>query len=106
MSELEAFVVQTASGIYRWQSWDDNGYSRAREKKLFESGDAIKINPFPDQTAGSMALWPIFGEFLEYATDDIAKVYIPEKRNNRVAPVWFNGDEGEYLIHRGYIQPQ
>lgn len=104
MSQLTAVVINSGSGLYRWErgeGWQE-GYDNLCD---FEEGDAITIDPFKDRTPGAMALWPIYGMFLEYVTDDIAKVYIPPERNDP-APTWFNEEAGEYLIHEGYLTPQ
>lgn len=104
MSQLEATIINSGRGLYRWEN-PEQGWEQTDPLCGFESGDAIKIDPFRDQTPGSEALWPIYGEFCEYVTEDIAKVYIPPESNDPF-PVWFNGEKGEYLIHEGYLTPQ
>lgn len=103
MSELEAFVVQTARGMYRWEH--ENRWDTVPPLEGYSDGDAIEINPFPHITAGSKILWPVYGEFREYVSNNIARVYIPPERNDPL-PTWFVGPAGDYLIHRGYILPQ
>lgn len=99
---MEAKVISTATGSYRWER--DEGW---QEEFVFEEGDFIVIDPFShdDPDNKSRWTWPIFGEFVEYVTDDIAKIYVPEKSGNSQAS-WFPWGEGEYVIHEGYLTPQ
>ena len=75
----------------------------------FSPEQPIAINPF-QRTAFSdrgLFLSSVFGEFVEYVTDDVAKVYIPPEANNStVDATWFNEDEGYYLLHESFITPQ
>lgn len=102
MSELQATLINSGRGLYRWE----------RENSLphyhvltFEEGDAVAIDPFKDRASGATTLWPIFGTFLEYETEDIARVFIGPK-SNQECPVWFDEEPGEYYIHEGYLTPQ
>lgn len=104
MSQLETVVINEASGLYRWNN-PEQGWEETPPNSGFESGDAIKIDPFPDTTTGSEALWPIFGTFCEYIEGRIVKVNIPPESND-APPVWFKGEAGEYYIHEGYLTPQ
>lgn len=104
MSQLTAVVINSASGIYRWED-PEQGWEQTDPLCGFEEGDAIKIDPFPDRLPEGMALWPIFGTFLEYETEDIARVHIPPASND-APPVWFKDGPGEYYIHEGYLTPQ
>jgi len=104
MGQLETKIINSASGVYRWND-PEQGWKQTPPNGGFESGDAIKIDPFPDTTPGSEALWPIFGTFCEYVEERIVKVYIPPESNEH-PPVWFKDEPGEYLIHEGYLTPQ
>lgn len=101
----ETFVQNMARGLYRWEE-PEQGWNDIDPPWGFNEGDAIKIDPFPDRLENSTALWPIYGTFREYVTDDIVQVYIPPISKDNDAPVWFIGGEGEYLIHEGYLTPQ
>jgi len=97
---IERWVVQQPSvdqfeATYRWER--DAGWTKCLN---FEEGDAIIIDPYE-------RLWlPIYGTFIEYVTDDIAKVYIPPSSDDSWPIHWFDEGEGEYLIHEGYLTPQ
>lgn len=96
---VEREIISTAKGVYRWEGgrdWD--------KEITFESGDYICIDPFTFRDKDATHLWPIYCEFVEYVTENIAKVYIPETVED--TNVWFRHGEGEYLIHEGYITPQ
>lgn len=102
-------IVHKARGLYRWER--NEGWSEDRDTDNvlcdFEEGDAIIIDPFSKLTVdGSPYLWPVYGTFREYVTDEIAKVYIPPPREDKESRTWFKGGEGEYLIHEGYLTPQ
>lgn len=101
MSELEAFIVETAKGSYRWE--EPQGWSDLQPLDL-EYGDAITVNPFPEHSSNAQALWAAFGEFRGYVTEDIMKVYFPETDEN--SNCWFKEEAGEYLIYEGYVTPQ
>lgn len=88
---IEAWVQNSARGLYRKGDYE------------FSEGQAITIDPFRDVDSEAFMFWPIYGEFIEYVTDDIAKVYIPPGNDDSV---WFREDAGEYLIHEGYLTPQ
>ena len=103
MTEVE--IIVKAKGMYRHEP--DQGWKEEKYKHLvdFEQGDHICIDPFSRMTVhDSQVLWPVFGEFVEYVTEDIAKVYIPEGSED--SNTWFNEPEGEYLIHEAYLTPQ
>lgn len=104
MSQLKAVVINNANGMYRWED-TEKGWRENDPLCDFEEGDAIKIDPFPERLPQAMALWPIFGTFLEYETEDIARVHIPPASNDP-CPTWFKGEPGEYYIHEGYLTPQ
>ena len=104
LSKMEKWIQNKGRGLYRWER--DEGWCERHGKFCdFEEGDAITIDPFKDRLTGSKALWPIYGTFREYVTEDIAKVYIPPESNDP-CPTWFNEEAGEYLIHEGYLTPQ
>lgn len=101
-------IVYKARGLYRWER--NEGWSEDRDTDdvlcYFEEGDAITIDPFSKLTVDdSPYLWPVYGTFREYVTDEIAKVYIPPTKKTD-GKTWFKEGEGEYLIHEGYLTPQ
>ena len=104
LSKMEKWIQNKGRGLYRWED-PKQGWTETDPLWGFEEGDAIKVDPFPDRLAEALALWPIYGTFCEYVTDDIAKVYIPPESNDP-CPTWFNEEAGEYLIHEGYLTPQ
>lgn len=102
----EVWIVESAKGQYRWER---EGWSGDKDDVTcyFDSGDAIAIDPFDGyRLPSAQAFWPIYGTFLEYVTEDIAKVYVPPVSEKNEGRVWFNHGEGEYLIHEGYLTRQ
>lgn len=100
VGETERWVEQQPDtdkfeATYRWERGEE-----WPEDMTFEQGDAICIDPFD-------RLWlSVYGTFVEYVTDDVAKVYIPPPSDDVWPNHWFDMSEGEYLIHQGYITPQ
>lgn len=99
-------IVNSARGLYRWER--DEGWEKDEHQHLveFEEGDAVCIDPFSDRLRNAPNYWPIYCTFLEYVTEDIAKVYVPPDADDTKDRTWFNEGEGEYLIHEGYLTPQ
>lgn len=105
---VETFVQESARGLYRWERGEGWPESRGPNSLCqFDEGDAITIDPFKgfDYGDGPEWLWPVYGTFREYVTDDIARVYIPPAGEDGPS-TWFHEGEGEYLIHEGYLTPQ
>lgn len=97
-------VLNKARGLYRWERGE--GWPEERDDMTtFEQGQAVTIDPFKNATVNdSPYFWPVFCTFLEYVTEDIARVYIPEEGED--SRTWFKEEAGEYLIHEGYLTPQ
>lgn len=104
MSDLEAEWITKPGSKYRWNVNRD--WLKWEDMCDFDSGDAITIDPFVDsrKCATQSFLGPVFGTFIEYVTEDIAKVHIPPEDTDSRS--WFDGDGGDYLIHEGYLTPQ
>lgn len=102
MTDIESFVVETARGLYR----DEMEYpERERHSRgyTFYSGQDVLIDPF---CSDEDVLRGIYVTFLEYETDDIARVRIRPNSENRRTSTWFDEPAGEYYIHERYLIPR
>lgn len=110
--QMTKTTIQTkARGTYRWER--DRWWPKDRDDPsapTFENGDAVVIDPFSClRVEDTPYLREVYATFIEYANDDIAKVYIPPERDEEDSDkwlTWFKGGEGVYLIHEGYLTPQ
>jgi hypothetical protein len=107
MTDVEAFVVETARGVYRdeinWPSPDD----KHSKDFTFDGAEEVLIDPFATgHRADASVLRGIYATFLEYETDDIARVYIRPESGDTPTSTWFDEPAGEYFIHERYLIPR